>query len=120
MNDLDATRCLFRSVFMAAALPCMTHTRYGGVTSCKPSRNMLCHKSFSIPRSEGLHEVTTRYGVHCFPHRLMPCAHTFHRFCIDKWLEENSDCPVCKADIVSLAEIMGCRVDREKFRKRYW
>lgn len=31
--------------------------------------------------------------------RCLPCFHKFHVACIDKWLENNSKCPICKYDL---------------------
>jgi len=31
--------------------------------------------------------------------RQLPCAHNFHRACIDKWLKRNKVCPLCLQDI---------------------
>ena len=29
----------------------------------------------------------------------LPCAHTFHKVCIDEWFVNNSNCPLCKRSI---------------------
>lgn len=32
--------------------------------------------------------------------RTLPCMHKFHVECVDKWLKQKSDCPICKFDLL--------------------
>uniref|UniRef100_A0A8C3X1P3 RING-type E3 ubiquitin transferase n=1 Tax=Catagonus wagneri TaxID=51154 RepID=A0A8C3X1P3_9CETA len=36
--------------------------------------------------------------------RILPCSHEFHIHCIDRWLAENSTCPICRGGIVDSSE----------------
>ena len=33
--------------------------------------------------------------------RMLPCMHKFHAGCVDRWLEQNRACPVCKHDVMA-------------------
>ncbi|XP_054551765.1 dentin sialophosphoprotein-like isoform X2 [Talpa occidentalis] len=36
--------------------------------------------------------------------RTLPCAHEYHVHCIDRWLSENTTCPICRREVVDPAE----------------
>ncbi|XP_055475369.1 E3 ubiquitin-protein ligase RLIM-like, partial [Psammomys obesus] len=33
--------------------------------------------------------------------RILPCAHEYHHKCIDRWLSDNSTCPICRLHIIN-------------------
>ena len=36
--------------------------------------------------------------------RILPCSHEYHYQCIDQWLEEHSNCPICRGPVVDYFE----------------
>ena len=33
---------------------------------------------------------------------LISCAHRFHEACISNWFNENTTCPICKSEVLSI------------------
>nr|XP_019595752.1 PREDICTED: E3 ubiquitin-protein ligase RLIM-like [Rhinolophus sinicus] len=36
--------------------------------------------------------------------RVLPCSHEYHIHCIDRWLADNSTCPICRGKVVDSGE----------------
>ncbi|XP_057693910.1 serine/arginine repetitive matrix protein 2-like isoform X2 [Corythoichthys intestinalis] len=34
--------------------------------------------------------------------RMLPCFHDYHADCVDRWLQENATCPICRVDLADL------------------
>lgn len=42
--------------------------------------------------------------------RLVACDHTFHRVCIDRWLERHAECPLCRQNVRGVDGLNGTEV----------
>ena len=40
------------------------------------------------------------------------CSHTFHTECLDRWLQNNTSCPLCRTEIKPMSFIGGSSVAR--------
>ena len=47
------------------------------------------------------------------------CAHTFHKKCINRWLNNNNTCPLCKRVIKEEADKYGFAAFTEQLRAAY-
>ena len=45
------------------------------------------------------------------------CGHLFHNACIQQWRVEKNNCPYCRAELVSLKEVIPARESQSKRRK---
>ncbi|XP_062940660.1 E3 ubiquitin-protein ligase RLIM-like [Cynocephalus volans] len=36
--------------------------------------------------------------------RILPCSHEYHVHCIDRWLSENSTCPICRCKVIDSSD----------------
>lgn len=52
-------------------------------TGCDEGKCMVCQDSFQEGNSL----------------RILPCLHRYHVQCIDRWLGQDTHCPVCKHDV---------------------
>lgn len=35
-------------------------------------------------------------------YEIKKCKHSFHKYCINKWLNEKSVCPICRAEVIEI------------------
>uniref|UniRef100_G1PY55 RING-type E3 ubiquitin transferase n=1 Tax=Myotis lucifugus TaxID=59463 RepID=G1PY55_MYOLU len=40
--------------------------------------------------------------------RILPCSHEYHVHCIDRWLSDNSTCPICRREVVGSENKINC------------
>ncbi len=51
--------------------------------SCSNEQCSICLNTYTIPEKI----------------RTLNCGHSFHKRCIDKWLNQNQSCPICRQNI---------------------
>uniref|UniRef100_A0A1A9VZT5 RING-type domain-containing protein n=1 Tax=Glossina brevipalpis TaxID=37001 RepID=A0A1A9VZT5_9MUSC len=65
--------------------------------------NMLPSNEYNIEMSNG-DQLSCAICINDFLSkeiiRTLPCNHRFHVECIDKWLQSNSTCPMCRARVI--------------------
>lgn len=81
--DADRTAAAAAAAEAAPRHPTVVESKY-----CKEHKQDLC----SICLGEFKQEESVRI--------LPECAHIFHVFCINKWLEHHPNCPLCRATAV--------------------
>lgn len=61
-------------------------------------RTILKNYKNYIPKNEECSICQDKYG---FLDEIceLPCGHKFHKDCVDKWLENNTTCPMCRHNI---------------------
>ena len=77
------------------ALP--THVARGpaGGSEASAAAGKLSHRNSDVAQcSVCLEDVASGQVM-----RLLPCAHRFHKDCIDKWLQQKASCPICQRSL---------------------
>ena len=81
--------------------PCTYRGRHDGY--CK----------FHVPKKLGdcpicYEEITTETS------KITRCKHAFHKTCLERWMEENPTCPLCRADIRPTTGQLRPRTNQEE------
>mmetsp|Transcript_29853 Transcript_29853/g.91891 ORF Transcript_29853/g.91891 Transcript_29853/m.91891 type:complete len:243 (-) Transcript_29853:144-872(-) len=82
-DDQEASRGCLSQEALDTATTTMTFTKASGSCSATDAASEECAVCLE-PFTQG--ETL----------RLLPCAHRYHRACIDQWLAMNTACPLCK------------------------
>ncbi|KAJ8276541.1 hypothetical protein COCON_G00082930 [Conger conger] len=65
----------------------------------------LSTRSFRFGENAGLQTCSVCITDYAEGHKLrqLPCSHEYHVHCIDRWLSENSTCPICRHAVLASA-----------------
>ena len=67
----------------------------------------ICLEDIDDDKNKSLHQKSIEKCLSCLDKKnkklyFTDCEHTFHGRCLDRWLQENDECPLCRKEIIDL------------------